>query len=103
MNTRPYFTYLIIMMAVTYLIRALPFTLCRGEIKNEFIKNFLDYMPYTVLTAMTFPSMLFATGSTVSGIGAFITAFLLAYKKKSLIVVALFSSLVAYILLLAVR
>lgn len=64
------FVYVLIMAGVTYLIRALPFTLLRGEIKSVWLRSFFYYVPYAVLGAMTFPAIFFCTGSVVvSAIG----------------------------------
>lgn len=64
------FIYVLIMAGVTYLIRALPFTLLRGEIKSVWLRSFFYYVPYAVLGAMTFPAIFFCTGSVVvSAIG----------------------------------
>ena len=48
------YMYIFVMAAVTYLIRMLPLTLIRKEIKNTFIKSFLYYVPYVTLAVMTF-------------------------------------------------
>ncbi len=64
------FIYVLIMAGVTYMIRALPFTLLRGEIKSVWLRSFFYYVPYAVLGAMTFPAIFFCTGSVVvSAIG----------------------------------
>ena len=55
------YLYILLMAIVTYLIRALPLTLIRKEIKSRFIKSFLHYVPYATLAAMTFPAILSAT------------------------------------------
>lgn len=80
--------YLIVMAGVTYLIRVIPLVLVKRKIKNPFLNSFLYYIPYTVLAAMTFPAILYATGSTISAAAGLIVAVILAYHKKSLIVVA---------------
>ena len=80
------------MALTTYLIRLLPMTLFRKPIRSRFLKSFLHYVPYACLSAMTFPSILSSTESLVSGIAALVTAVFLAYRGKSLIVVALSSS-----------
>ena len=41
-----------VMAIVTYIIRALPITLFRKEIKSKWLKSFLYYIPYAVLGAM---------------------------------------------------
>ena len=57
-----------IMDITTYLIRMIPLALVRTKVKSVFIRSFLYYVPYAVLAAMTFPSILYATGSLASGI-----------------------------------
>ena len=52
------YIYIFVMAAVTYLIRMLPLTLIRKEIKSTYIKSFLYYVPYVTLAAMTFPAIL---------------------------------------------
>lgn len=82
------YVYILVMAAVTYLIRALPLTLIRKKIKNKFICSFLYYVPYATLAAMTFPAIMYSTASPYSAILGFAAALLLAYKGKSLIAVA---------------
>ncbi len=83
------YMYILVMALVTYLIRALPLTLIRSEIKNPFIRSFLHYVPYATLSAMTFPAILFATESTISALAAFLTALILSFKGQKLLMVAL--------------
>ena len=52
-----YLPYMLIMALVTYLIRMIPLTFFQKEIKSQFIKSFLFYVPYAVLGAMTFPAI----------------------------------------------
>ena len=53
------------------------------------MQAFFDYIPYAVLSAMTFPAILYSTGSIYSAIVGTIIALILSYKNKSLIVVAI--------------
>lgn len=82
------YIYILIMAAVTYLIRVLPLTLIRREIKNKTIKSFLYYVPYVTLAVMTFPAIIEATGSVWSGAAALVIGVLLAYFGAGLPVVA---------------
>ncbi len=50
----PVYLYIAVMAIVTYLIRMLPLTLIKKEIKNPFIRSFLYYVPYVTLSVMTF-------------------------------------------------
>lgn len=86
------YLYIAAMALTTYLIRLLPMTLFRKPIRSRFLRSFLHYVPYACLSAMTFPSILSSTESLASGIAALIVAVFLAYRGKSLIVVALSSS-----------
>ena len=80
--------YLVVMALVTYLIRMIPFTLFRKEIKSVFFRSFLAYVPYAVLGAMTFPSIFFATSSLPSAIAGTAVALILAFFRRSLLTVA---------------
>ena len=67
-----FFLHLAVMAGVTYLIRAVPLVLCRGEVSNRFLRSFLAYVPYAVL-----------------GAAGTITALVLAFCRKGLLTVAL--------------
>ncbi len=86
------YLYIFTMALTTYLIRVLPLTIFRKPIKSRFLRSFLHYVPYACLTAMTFPAILSSTASILSGAAALIVAVVLAYRGKSLIVVAVSSS-----------
>ena len=86
------YLYIFTMALTTYLIRVLPLTIFRKPIKSRFLRSFLHYVPYCCLTAMTFPAILGSTASIISGAAALIVAVALAYRGKSLIVVAVSSS-----------
>ena len=49
------YIYIAIVALVTYLIRVLPLTLIRREIKNRFIRSFLYYVPYVTSATLTCP------------------------------------------------
>lgn len=82
------YVYIFVMAAVTYLIRALPLTLIRKEIRNTFIRSFLYYVPYVTLAVMTVPAIFQATGNPLTGVAGFAAAVFLAYKGASLVKVA---------------
>ncbi len=82
------YLYILLMAGVTYLIRALPLTLIRKEIKSKFIRSFLYYVPYATLAAMTFPAILSATDYFVSALIGFLVALVLGFNRKSLLTVA---------------
>ncbi len=80
---------ILVMALTTYLIRVLPIAIFNKKLKNRWIQDFLYYIPFCVLAAMTFPDILFSTNSLASGIVATIVALLLSWKEKDLVVVAL--------------
>lgn len=83
------YIYILIMAAVTYAIRVVPLTLIRKPIENKFIQSFLYYVPYVTLAVMTFPSIVHATQSPVSGSIALIVGVLAAWFGFDLFKVAL--------------
>ena len=85
MSWTNFFPYLIVMAGVTYLIRMLPMTVFRREIKSVFVRSFLHYVPYAVLGAMTFPDVLYATGSLWTALAGLIVAVLMAWRGRSLL------------------
>ena len=87
--------YILVMAVVTYLIRMLPLAALRKRIKNRFVLSFLYYVPYAVLSTMTFPAILYATGSLPSACAALAVALVLAWLEKSLLTVAIAASAAA--------
>lgn len=89
--------YIAVMAVVTYLIRMIPFTAFRKKIKSPFIKSFLYYIPYGVLSAMTIPAIFYSTGDMTTAVVGTVIAVILAYFKLPLIVVALSATAAAFI------
>ena len=90
------------MSVVTLAIRILPLTLIRGEIKNQFIRSFLYYVPYVTLAVMTFPSIVYSTQSEISGALALIFGIAAAWLGASLFKVATLCCIVVFITELAI-
>lgn len=88
MDNRQFWLYLLVMAGSTYLIRAIPFSLVRKKIKNRFIRSFLFYIPFAVLSAMTLPSALYATDTVIGAAVGIAAAVVLSLWNKSLTVVA---------------
>ena len=89
MSWSDFFPYLLVMAGVTYLIRMLPLTVFRQEIKSVFVKSFLHYVPYAVLGAMTFPDVLYSTGSLWTALVGLVVAIIMAWRGRSLLTVAI--------------
>ena len=93
MDNTKFLIYLVVMAGVTYLVRMVPLVLVNKPIKNKYVLSFLYYVPYTVLSVMTVPACFYATDSYVSAIVGFVVAVIAGLLKRSLVQVAVFSSL----------
>ncbi|MBQ3817186.1 MAG: AzlD domain-containing protein [Clostridia bacterium] len=91
------FIYIAVMALVTYLIRMIPFTVFRKQIKSPFLKSLFFYLPYAVLAAMTFPAVFYATGNRIAAIAGTAVALILAFFNAPLLVVAVAAAVVALI------
>lgn len=96
--THSLFIYILLAIFSTNLIRILPLTLIRKEIKNKFIKSFLYYVPYVTLAVMTFPAIIEATNSPMAGAIALILGILAAWLGLGLFPVAIICCVVVYVL-----
>ena len=84
MEIEQIYIYLFVMSAVTIAISLVPLTLIRGQVHNQFIRSFLYYVPYVTLAVMTFPAILSATQTPISGALAFAAGIALAWYGASL-------------------
>lgn len=78
------FIYISLMAITVFLIRVLPLTLIQKQIKNQFIRSFLYYVPYITLSVMTFPSIMDSTINPLAGAIALLVGIFFAYKEKGL-------------------
>lgn len=90
--------YIVLMFAVTTLIRELPLTLIRKPIKNRFIRSFLYYVPYVTLAVMTFPAIVEATQSPLAGAAALILGVAAAWMGLGLFPVSVICCVTVFIL-----
>lgn len=92
-----YWIYLLIMALSTYLIRAVPFVAVQKKIENQFVRSFLYYIPYTVLSAMTFPAALYATSNIYAAAAGIVVAIILAFLRRGLTTVAVASCVTVFL------
>ena len=92
---KDFWIYLAILSGSTYLIRAVPFALLKRKITNRYARSFLYYIPFAVLSAMTLPAAVYATGNVISGAAGLLLGGVFAYRGKSLTVVAVVACLTA--------
>lgn len=97
MTLSHYWICLAIMAGSTYLLRAVPFALVQKKITNAFLRSFLHYIPYAVLTAMTVPAIFYAVDSPVSAAAGFVAALIFALLGKGLTGVALAACATVYL------
>lgn len=98
MNNSKFWIYLLLLAGSTYLIRAIPFAAVQKKITHRFVRSFLYYIPYTVLSAMTFPAALYATGSEIAAAAGLAVAVIFAVFEKSLTTVAVVSCITVFAL-----
>ena len=91
------YVYIFIMAAVTYAIRVIPLAFIRKEIKNNFIRSFLYYVPYVSLSVMTFPAILSATSDVRSGLAGFAAALFLSWVDGNLFRVSIGACVAVYV------
>ena len=92
-----FFLYLAVMAGTTYLVRLIPLLLVRRKIENRFIKSFLYYIPYSVLSVMTFPAVIYSTGNITTAVIGTAVACVLAFFGRSLITVAASASVSVFL------
>ncbi len=98
-----YWAYLLVMVGVTYLIRAVPFVLVRKKVTNVYVRSFLAYIPYSVLAAMTFPAIIYSTNYLLSAVIGLIVACTMAFFDKGLVKVALGATITVIIVELMMK
>ncbi len=97
MTHETFFIYLALMAGSTFLIRAIPFVLVKKKIENIYIRSFLTYIPYAVLTAMTLPAILYATDSLWSAAVGLLAAVLMSVFGFGLMPVAVVACAAVYV------
>lgn len=97
MSTGYLFGGIAVMAVMTYLIRVLPMAIFRKKIHNRFVQSFLYYVPYAVLSAMTFPAIFDSTGSRPGAVAGCVAALILAYFRKGLLIVAVGAAVAAFL------
>jgi branched-subunit amino acid transport protein len=81
--------YLLVCAGVTYLVRMIPLVFFRKKITNVYVRSFLYYIPYAVLTVMTVPAIFYSTSSPISAVAGFAIAIVLAFFRRGLLTVAI--------------
>ena len=80
---------LAVMALTTYFIRVTPMAIFHRKLENRWFKDFMFYIPFCVLAAMTFPDVIYSTKSLTSGIVATVVALIMSWRKRDLLTVAI--------------
>jgi len=90
--------YILVAIIVTNLIRVLPMVFIKGQIRNQFLRSFLYYVPYVTLAVMTFPDIISTTLTPLAGVVTLIVGIVAAWYGLGLFPVAVICCLVAYLM-----
>ena len=91
------FIMILAMAGITYIIRMLPLVFFTKKIRSRYVLSVLYYIPYAVLSAMTFPFIFYSTGSIYTALIGTVIAVVLAILKRSLLTVAVCACLAVYL------
>ena len=91
------YIYIIGMCLITAAIRILPLLILRRPIKNRFLRSFFYYVPYVTLSVMTFPAIVNATDSPVSGALALAIGLILSWIGANMITVSAACCVVVFV------
>lgn len=90
-------TAMLVMAAVTYIPRVLPMLFFTKEIKSPYLKRLIGYLPYAILSAMTFPAIFSATGSVPASVIGMAGACIAAWFGLGLLPVTLIGTGLVYV------
>ena len=91
------YIYIAVMAGVSFLIRVLPMTVIRKQIKSRFLRSFLFYVPYVTLAVMTFPAIITVSMHPLSGAVALAAGIILAWFGGGLFPVAILCSVTVFV------
>ena len=92
------YLYIAVMAVVSYAIRVLPLTLIRKPIRNRFLQSFLYYVPYVTLAVMTFPAIIHATQTPISGAVALVVGAAAAWLGAGLFPVSVLCCALVFVI-----
>lgn len=90
------FICIFVIAAVTYLIRFVPLVVFKKPIKNRFFRSFLYYTPYIALSVMTFPSILYCTGNTVTALIGLFVALIMSVMRVNFVITTFGTCLIVF-------
>lgn len=97
MTTQQLIYAILAMAVVMFVCRVVPLFVFKNKIKNKFLNSVFAYIPYAVLTSLTFPEVFNSTGKPLSAVCGVITAVVLSYFERGLVTVLISSTVVVFI------
>lgn len=91
---------IILIFLASFLPRMLPITFINKKINSQFIRSFLFYVPYAVLASITFPYILYVSDNIYISLAGLAVAVILSLLNQKMVVVAIASVVVVFLLLL---
>lgn len=98
MNELKMILMVLVMAGVTYVLRVAPMVIFRKKITSVYINSLLYYIPYAVLSAMTFPYILYSTGNIYTAIAGTATGIIAVLFRRGLLTVAVISCVTVFIM-----
>lgn len=86
------------MLAVTYIPRALPAVFAEKMHFSGRMEKFLKLIPYTAMTAMIVPGIFTVDANPLVGLAGALTAGILAWRRRSVMVCVLSAIAVVFLL-----
>ena len=80
--------FILLVAAVTNLLRVTPTLILRRPVRSRFLRSFLYYVPYVTLAVMTVPAIIEATSSPLAGAVALVGGVIAAWCGLGLFPVA---------------
>lgn len=102
-NTLYLFISVAVMALVTYLIRMLPLAAFRKKIKSKFAVDFLYYVPYAVLAAMTIPAVFYSAELIPAAVAGVAVAVVLSFFERGLLTVAVAACAAVFVVELVMK
>jgi branched-subunit amino acid transport protein len=81
---------------VTFIPRLIPMIWLNDLKLNRFWQLFFEYLPYAMLSALVFPSVFFACGTTSLSIIGLVVAIILSLQNRNSMVVVIGSVAIVY-------
>lgn len=85
-----------IMALVSYIPRVLPLVFIKRQITNKFLRSFLYYIPYAVLSCLTFPAIFYFSSNIYLSIIGTGVSFVLSLLNQKMYIVVLISVITVF-------